>query len=60
LKSGLVTAAVVLCLVGAMPGLVFAVNGVLRSPAVIGAFVLLVLGVCTAVAYMAQPSSSRR
>jgi hypothetical protein len=53
LKSGLVTVAVVLCVAGAMPGLVFAVNGLFRSPAEIGTVVLLTLAGAAAVAYVA-------
>ncbi|MGH3035021.1 MAG: hypothetical protein ACRDON_10800 [Gaiellaceae bacterium] len=53
LKSGLVTVALVLCVAGAMPGLVFAVNGVVRSPAEIGTVVLLALAGAAAVAYVA-------
>jgi hypothetical protein len=53
LKSGLVTVALVLCVAGAMPGLVFVANGLVRSPAEIGTVVLLALAGAAAVAYVA-------
>lgn len=53
LKGGIVVAVVVLCTAGAMPGMVFAIDGVLRAPAEIGTTVLLALAVGAAVGYVA-------
>jgi hypothetical protein len=53
LKSGIIAVALVLCVAGAMPGLVFVVDGVLRSPAEIGTAALLALAAAAAVAYVA-------
>lgn len=52
-KYGVAISGAVLCLAGAMPGLVFALDGLLRSPAEAGTAVLLVLAGLAACAYVA-------
>jgi hypothetical protein len=53
LKGGIGTAVVVFCVAGAMPGIVFAIDGMLRAPAQIGTTVLLALAVGAAAGYLA-------